>query len=161
MEPEQFKFMIEPLDASTDSAVGVIGLNFDRQLGFQLDPSAWGNGYATEALRAYLPALFTTFPGLEDVKSLVLGGNVASKRVLEKCGFVDDNHLPQGPHEDIETNGYNSHSEDRREKIEELRIMLNGIGLQRSVNPPRTGGRSDYVVYTYHRPEQKNESFHS
>jgi len=154
MEPDQFKFMIESLGASTESAIGVIGLNHYGHLGYQLDPSAWGNGYATEALRGYLLALFTNFPELEEVKSLVIEGNNASKRVLEKCGFVVDNQLPPVPRKKLENDESDTHCEDRREKIRELKTMLHGIGLQSSENSPPTRGKGDNVVYTYDRPKE-------
>jgi len=154
MEPDQFKFMIEPLGASTESAIGVIGLNHYGNLGYQLDPSAWGNGFATEALRGYLPALFTNFPKLEEVKSLVIEGNSASRRVLEKCGFVVDNQLPPVTRKNLENDESDTHSEDRREKIYELRTMLHQIGLQSSVNSPPARGKGDNVVYTYNRPKE-------
>ena len=52
------------------------------EIGYWLTPRAWGNGYATEAVRAVVemarPAVLV---------AKVFADNPASLRVLEKCGF--------------------------------------------------------------------------
>ncbi len=49
-------------------------------------PGAWGRGYAPEAAQALLDAVFT-YTGIDEVAASTHVVNVASKRVLEKCGF--------------------------------------------------------------------------
>jgi len=54
----------------------------ERLVGYWLGREFWGQGIATRALTAYL-ALETTRP----LHARVAKTNVASRRVLEKCGF--------------------------------------------------------------------------
>lgn len=56
-------------------------------LGYFLAPSSWGRGYATEALSALTRWLFATWLCLNRVEGEAYGHNVASQRVLEKCGL--------------------------------------------------------------------------
>jgi ribosomal-protein-alanine N-acetyltransferase len=56
------------------------------ELGYDLDPACWGQGYATEAARACLDAAFARL-GLERVIAVVLPDNRASRCVLEKAGL--------------------------------------------------------------------------
>lgn len=58
------------------------------ETGWLLSPSAWGKGYATEALRAVLAWGRQHF-GSVRVIALTTTDNVASIRVAQKCGFVD------------------------------------------------------------------------
>ena len=89
-----FYFVIEPRFAGFNShrIIGVIGLNRFDSIFYMLDTNAWGQGYATEALRAYLPALFKHLPAREYVDASTIDGNIASQRVLEKCGFIREFH---------------------------------------------------------------------
>jgi RimJ/RimL family protein N-acetyltransferase len=56
-------------------------------LGYCLDDTAWGHGYATEAARALLQWGFDTLD-LNRVQAEADTRNAASARVLEKLGFV-------------------------------------------------------------------------
>lgn len=59
----------------------------DIEVGYLIAPSSAGKGYATEALRALLDSVFSlTETRTVLAKSRVV--NPASRRVLEKCGFV-------------------------------------------------------------------------
>lgn len=60
----------------------------DLRLGYLLVESAWGKGIASELIGG-----FVAWCRSNDVRSLAGGverGNIASRRVLEKCGFVLD-----------------------------------------------------------------------
>lgn len=57
------------------------------ELGYRLRRAAWNRGYATEGARAVLHKGFTDL-GVERVVAGALTVNVASRRVLEKCGMV-------------------------------------------------------------------------
>jgi RimJ/RimL family protein N-acetyltransferase len=57
------------------------------ELGYRLRRSAWGCGYATEGGRALLHHGFGTL-GLERISARTLKRNLASQRVMQKCGFA-------------------------------------------------------------------------
>lgn len=75
--------------------VGMIGVEpnaaGDGVLGYWLGKPYWGQGLATEAARAMIDAVFTVTP-VAAIAASVRVGNPASRRVLEKCGF-----LAEGP----------------------------------------------------------------
>lgn len=73
--------------------IGGVGVNrrgdvwrFTSELGYWLGAAHWGHGYASEAVGAFVPWAFATF-GLERIEAHVFVPNLASRRVLEKCGF--------------------------------------------------------------------------
>ena len=72
-------------------AIGSISLESrgaDRlTLGFALKPEAWGQGLATEAARAMVKTGFGLTRAVETLAHVRIE-NVASCRVLEKCGFA-------------------------------------------------------------------------
>jgi RimJ/RimL family protein N-acetyltransferase len=59
------------------------------ELGYILHPSAWGKGYATEAVGAIIQHLFEARPELDTIEAKVDEKNAESIRVLQKCGFVE------------------------------------------------------------------------
>ncbi|WP_374307331.1 GNAT family N-acetyltransferase [Methylocella sp.] len=69
------------LSSATLSAAGGI------ELGFMIAPSAWAKGYATEAAGAHVEALFA-LTRADRIRANARVNNPASRRVLEKCGFV-------------------------------------------------------------------------
>jgi RimJ/RimL family protein N-acetyltransferase len=69
-------------------------------MGYCLDASAWGHGYATEAARALLRWAFDTLD-LNRVQAETDTRNAACARVLEKLGFVREGTL----REDCVVNG--------------------------------------------------------
>jgi ribosomal-protein-alanine N-acetyltransferase len=70
--------------------LGSTGLHFQTPViaitGYVLAKDAWGYGYATEALNAILELARTL--GVRSLRASSHGENIASMRVLEKCGFV-------------------------------------------------------------------------
>lgn len=56
------------------------------ELGYALHPDFWGRGYATEMLRAVIGALLGT--RVTAIRTGAFQENVASLRVMEKCGMV-------------------------------------------------------------------------
>ena len=57
------------------------------EVGYHIALPYTGHGYATEALGAFLPWIVDKL-GISCIDGIVLEENVASQRVLEKCGFV-------------------------------------------------------------------------
>lgn len=56
------------------------------EIGYELNPDCWGNGYATEAAAAMVEFGFRQL-GLERITSWCIADNAASSRVLERLGF--------------------------------------------------------------------------
>ena len=65
------------------------GLSADgiAEIGYGISEEYQNNGYATEAVRAVLEWAFS-HPDVTAVEAETDSDNVASKRVLEKCGFA-------------------------------------------------------------------------
>ena len=57
------------------------------EIGYHIAKSFTGKGYATEAVKAFLPAMAQKL-NIKEVYGICLAENTASVRVLEKCGFV-------------------------------------------------------------------------
>lgn len=57
------------------------------EVGYRLARTAWGQGYATEGVRALLETAFGAL-GFERVRAETMTVNHASRRVLEKAGFL-------------------------------------------------------------------------
>ena len=66
----------------------------EADLGYELDPRYWENGYATEAARALLAFGFQEL-GLHRIWAQCIAENVASAHVLEKIGMQQEGHLRQ------------------------------------------------------------------
>jgi RimJ/RimL family protein N-acetyltransferase len=58
----------------------------EPEIGYWLGVPYWGQGYATEAVRALIDHAFTEL-ALERLEAGARVSNPASRRVLEKCGF--------------------------------------------------------------------------
>lgn len=58
------------------------------EVGYELHPDHWGRGYATEICRALVGLAAEMFPE-ERLAATIAPENVASRVVLERCGFVE------------------------------------------------------------------------
>jgi len=86
------------LPVGGDEIIGWAGLQYlpeldETEVGFLLDQPWWGRGYATEAAQASIKFGFDDF-GLDHIIALVHPENLASLRVIEKCGLVYRETLP-------------------------------------------------------------------
>lgn len=66
-----------PLDDGTWEVGYHIGANYTKQ------------GYATEAVRAFLPVILPQL-GITQIKGICRGDNAASRKVMERCGFAKE-----------------------------------------------------------------------
>lgn len=57
------------------------------EIGYHIAKKYTGNGYATEAVRAFLPIMAETI-GIDEIHGICLSDNMASRQVLDKCGFT-------------------------------------------------------------------------
>ena len=57
------------------------------EIGYHIAKKHTGNGYATEAVKAFLPVA-AEMTGVNEVQGICLADNKASKQVLLKCGFI-------------------------------------------------------------------------
>jgi RimJ/RimL family protein N-acetyltransferase len=69
-------------DGEVAGTIGSWGGPDDREITYWIGRSFWGRGVATEALKVFLD-VETTRP----LHARVAADNIASRRVLEKCGF--------------------------------------------------------------------------
>ena len=66
---------------------GLLLREFDTaDIGYELNPTYWGHGYATEAMRQLIVFAFDDL-GLAELTARVVDTNAASLRVLERLGF--------------------------------------------------------------------------
>ena len=66
------------------------------ELGYGISEEYRGYGYATEAVETILAWAFDQ-PGVTSVAAETEAGNAASRRVLEKCGFIPAGEGREGP----------------------------------------------------------------
>ena len=101
---ETLEFLISQYGSTTGPLVyPVITKNENKNIGYvqlvPLDDGIWEigyhiakqytkNGYATEAVKAFLPVISKDV-GTDKVHGICLSENAASKHVLKKCGFED------------------------------------------------------------------------
>lgn len=92
------RFGIELL--STGELIGNVGLHhfFEQnrrcEIGYALASRHWGQGYATEALRAAIRHGFEAL-GLNRIEADIDPRNIGSARVLEKLGFRKEGYMPE------------------------------------------------------------------
>ena len=67
--------------------VQLVPIESGWEIGYHVVKEMTGRGYATEAVQAFLPVMMDKLP-LTQVAGICDAENVASIRVLEKCGFA-------------------------------------------------------------------------
>jgi len=84
------------IERQTGRTIGYLGLSIPTflpdilpavEVGWRLDPSAWGKGYATEGAEAALRQGFTEL-GLDEICSVPQSGNPASTAVCRRLGMT-------------------------------------------------------------------------
>ncbi len=86
------KFQLAVVRQATGELIGSCGVRMasagarEADIGYELAPTAWGQGYATEAARAVVHFGFAELK-LHRIWSWCIAENAASARVLEKVGM--------------------------------------------------------------------------
>ena len=60
--------------------------NAEWEVGYHISGSYTGQGYATEAVSAFLPVIMKKL-GISSIRGVCLAENIASVKVMERCGF--------------------------------------------------------------------------
>jgi ribosomal-protein-alanine N-acetyltransferase len=88
----------------SDELLGTCGFwrlfkpHFRAEIGYELAPEAWGQGIMPEAVAAALAFGFSKM-GLHSVEANIHPDNAASRRVLEKLGFVQEGYFRESYYE--------------------------------------------------------------
>ena len=94
----RLKFQLAVVLKSTGQLIGSCGIRmrlpdaYEADIGYELNPQHWGQGYATEAARAIVQFGFTEL-GFHRIWSWCIADNVGSARVLEKLGMQLEGRL--------------------------------------------------------------------
>jgi RimJ/RimL family protein N-acetyltransferase/GNAT superfamily N-acetyltransferase len=94
-QPDEW-WMATIVEPETGQIIGDLAVLLNRggrsaEIGYTLDSSVWGNGYATEAVDALVDRLFES-SALTRISASLNPENVASAMVLERTGFVYEGH---------------------------------------------------------------------
>ena len=82
---------VHPILLKTGENIGyvqLVNIGEGWELGYHIAKAYTGKGYATEASRAFLPAMAEKYR-LDRIYGICLADNLASVRVMEKCGFTN------------------------------------------------------------------------
>ena len=72
------------------------------EVGYHIGANYTKRGYATEAVKAFLPVILPKL-GLTRINGICLAENCASRKVMERCGFIKD-FEGAGPYQGAERN---------------------------------------------------------
>jgi len=88
IKPEDHEFAFSLKSTGKVIGAGSIGLNEERvyEIGYNLNRSYWGKGYATEAAKAMIQWAYQQL-GAREFAASHATANAASGNVLRKCGF--------------------------------------------------------------------------
>ena len=98
MENPRKKYQLVIALPGQGKAIGNCGIrrkpenDWEADIGYELNPGYWGNGYATEAAQAMVKFGFQEL-GLHRVASWCIADNTASVRVLERVGLRQEGRL--------------------------------------------------------------------
>ena len=59
------------------------------EVGYHIAKAYTGNGYATEAVKAFLPKIMKKL-NIKEILGICVAENIASRKVLEKAGFIKE-----------------------------------------------------------------------
>lgn len=74
-------------DGTNIGYVQAVPMDDDKwEVGYHIAQKYTGNGYATEAVQAFLPVIMKQL-GIDSILGICLAENIASVKVMERCGF--------------------------------------------------------------------------
>ena len=79
-------------DQQDGPMIGVLGVFRSSpvaELGYTFHPSAWGRGYATEAVSEFVQRFWELRPTVDRMNAELVSENFGSMKVLKKCGFQE------------------------------------------------------------------------
>jgi RimJ/RimL family protein N-acetyltransferase len=97
-ESPRTKFQLAITLPNSNKLIGNVGVrkrevrSYSADMGYELDPREWGNGYATEAAGAMLKFAFEQLR-LHRVSANAIANNLNSLHVLEKLGMRQEGRL--------------------------------------------------------------------
>ena len=101
-ESKEGPFIYALITKDADKNIGYVQLapidDGKWEIGYHVAKAYTGKGYATEAVKAFLPVI-AEYVATSEVYGIHLQENVASGRVLEKCGF-ETFFTGEGPYHD-------------------------------------------------------------
>ena len=74
-------------DGKLAGYVQAVPLGEGLEIGYHIGAAYTRNGYATEAVKAFLPVIMEKI-GIQEMLGICLADNAASVKVMERCGFV-------------------------------------------------------------------------
>lgn len=85
------RYFFAVVDLSSKEVVGDVGFTVVEEgvgdCGWFIRRKFWGNGHATDALRQLITLAFEK-AGIHRLKASCARENAASRRIMEKCGFI-------------------------------------------------------------------------
>ena len=75
------------IDGTNVGYVQLVPIEEGYEVGYHIGKEYTGNGYATEALKAFLSEIMPK-KNLDTVYGICVSENIASKKVMEKSGFI-------------------------------------------------------------------------
>lgn len=97
-EQDRYRFQLAVVLKKSGALIGNCGIrqsqafSLEADLGYEIAPEQWGQGYATEAARALLRFAFEELK-VHRVYAECVSENVGSQRVLRKLGMRQEGHL--------------------------------------------------------------------
>lgn len=79
-------YLVLLADGTNVGYVQLVPIEEGYEVGYHIGGKYTKRGYATEALKVFLPAIMEKV-GIEKVYGICVSENIASKKVMEKCGF--------------------------------------------------------------------------
>lgn len=88
-------YAVTEKDGTLVGYVQAVPMEDGWEIGYHIGRPFTGRGYAAEAVRGFLPEIMPRL-GVRELSGVCVAENIASRRVLEKCGFALEYEGPGG-----------------------------------------------------------------